>query len=132
MTDLNVSNAIEDYKTGIDMTDPSSNMQNNFRNVNDVAWPPQPWSNYRADSQPPAKNCSHASTLYPAYMIKNHKNLKQKYPHISHPTATEMMYSNITLILPFMYYYFIFPRKNYTYIKDNIQYVLSLHSFYIN
>jgi len=37
MTDLNVSNAIEDYKTGIDMTDPSSNMQNNFRNVNDVA-----------------------------------------------------------------------------------------------
>jgi len=42
MTELNVSNAIEDYKTAIDMTNPSSNMQNSFRNVNEVARPTQP------------------------------------------------------------------------------------------
>jgi len=55
MTELNVSNAIEDYKTAIDMTNPSSNMQNSFRNVNEVARPTQPWSTYRADIQPSAK-----------------------------------------------------------------------------
>jgi len=70
MTELNVFNATEDYKTGIDMTNPSSNMPNGFHNVNDVARPTQPWSAYRADIQPSAKNCSQTITRCPVCMIK--------------------------------------------------------------